>query len=339
MKQYKYSLDKSSKKFFCPKCNKRTFVKYIETETGNYLNDDFGRCDRETSCRYHSTPKGEQKNTFEYVYKPPPEISFHAPDLVSQSGRNFKQNNFIQFLKTLFSEAEVKEAILKYLIGTSKYWSGATIFWQIDNNTKIRHGKIMLFNPETGKRVKDENGKGLINSVRSVLKLKDFNLNQCLFGLHLITETNQKTVALVEGEKTAVIMSVFKPQYTWIATGGKHGLKYDFLKPIKQFKIIAFPDKSEYNDWLQIATKLNSFGFKIVVNDWLEHTNYEAGTDLADVYINELKEVEQPEKVEVIYSDAELIIHEIEQHTPEIWELIKTFDLVDNNYNEFKKAV
>lgn len=50
------------------------------------------------------------------------------------------------------------------------------------------------------------------------------------------------------------------------------------------------------------------------------------------------KEVHQ-KKVKVFYSDAELVIQEIEQHTPEIWQLIKTFDLVDNNYNELKKVV
>lgn len=332
MKQYKYSLDKSSKKFVCPKCNKKSFVKFIETETGNYLEDNFGRCDHESSCQYFLKPDGEI-NTFVVVDIPKLETSYHDYSLVSQSGRNYKQNNFVQFLKILFTETEVKEAILKYLIGTSKHWNGATTFWQIDNNEKVRHGKIMLFNPETGKRVKHENGNGLINSVRTVLKLEDFNLNQCLFGLHLINETNQKTIAIVEGEKTAVIMSVFKPQYTWLATGGKSGLKYEFLKPIKDYKIIAFPDKSEYNDWLNKATELNGFGFKIVVNDWLEQqSSYTDGTDFADVLINE-----KPKKVEVTYSNTEMIINRIAQHTPEIWQLINTFDLVDSNNNEIQK--
>lgn len=105
MKQYKYNLDKSSKKFICPKCNKRTFVKYLETETGIYLAEEFGRCDRETNCGYYSTPTGEFTNTFEVVDIPTPEPSYHSYDLVSQSGRNYKQNNFVQFLKTLFTEA------------------------------------------------------------------------------------------------------------------------------------------------------------------------------------------------------------------------------------------
>lgn len=287
MKVYKYSLDKSSKKFICPKCNKRTFVKYIETEIKNYLNDEFGRCDRESNCGYHNNPKGELNNSFEVKYIAPPEPSFHNYDLVSLSRRNYEQNNFIQFLKSIFTNDEVESIILKYLIGTSKHYNGATVFWQIDNNEKVRHGKIMLFNSETGKRKKRENGNSYINSVRSILKLNDFIINQCLFGLHLINESNQNTIAVVESEKTAVIMSIFKPNYIWVATGMKGGFKYEMLKPIKDFKIIAFPDKTEYNDWLNKAIELNGFGFNIVVNDWLEQTDYEAGTDFADVYIIE----------------------------------------------------
>ena len=334
MNQFKYTLDKSSKKFTCPKCNKKTFVKYVDTVTGNYQSEVVGRCDRETNCGYHATPKGELNKMVDFVTIPKPETSFHDYNLVNQSRRNFKQNNFVQFLNTLFTESEVNKAIERYLIGTSNKCYGATIFWQIDNNEKIRHGKIMLYNSETGKRVKDQNGKGIITSVRSVLKLKDFNLNQCLFGLHLINETNQNIIALVESEKTAIIMSVFKPQYTWLATGSKSGLKYDFLVAIKNYKIIAFPDKSEFSDWSKKAIELNNFGFDITVNNWLEQqNNYEAGIDLADVFIHELK------KVESDYSDSELTINEIEQHTPEIWELIKAFDLVDNRNYEIRKVI
>ena len=134
-------------------------------------------------------------------------------------------------------------------------------------------------------------------------------------------------------------MSIFKPQYTWLATGSKSGLKYDFLIPIKNYKIIAFPDKSEYSDWGKKASELNKLGFDIIVNDWLEQqNNYEVGTDLADVYINELKEAKSPKKKKVLYTNTEYKISEIEQYTPEIWDLIKTFELVDENENEIRKV-
>ncbi len=288
MIQFKHTLDKSSKKFVCPNCGKRTFVRYINTEVGLYLSEEFGRCDRETNCGYHNHKphSGEDKSTFRIIDIPKPKPSFHSLELVEKSFLNCYQNNFVAFLQTLFDSVEVKEAVNKYLIATSKHHPGATIFWQIDNLERIHAGKILQYNLETGKRVKDLAGKSLINWVHSVSKLKDFNLKQCLFGLHLIKERNTNTIAIVEAEKTAVVMSLFKPEYTWLSTGSKQGFKNEMLLPIKQYKIIAFPDKSEFNDWHKKANELNNQGFNISVSDLIENTNYPTGTDLADVYID-----------------------------------------------------
>lgn len=286
MNQYKYSLDRSSKKFICPRCNKQTFVRYIENANGSYLDGEFGRCDRETKCAHHNFPKNS-KGGFFVCCKPKPKPSFHSLDLLKKSLSGSRENNFIEFLKTLFTVEEVTEVVSKYSIGTSNHFEGATIFWQIDNLERIHAGKIMQYIPETGKRAKSPEGKGRMNWVHSVNKTEDFTLDQCLFGLHLINEANQKTVAIVESEKTAVIMSVFKPEYTWLATGSKQAFKQSILEPIKQFKIVAFPDKSEYEDWKQRASELNAKGFKISVSDWIEKTELESGTDLADVFINE----------------------------------------------------
>ena len=61
MEVFKYSLDKSSKKYSCPNCNKKSFVYYVEVETGKYLANDYGRCDREQNCNYHKAPpKGKR---------------------------------------------------------------------------------------------------------------------------------------------------------------------------------------------------------------------------------------------------------------------------------------
>jgi hypothetical protein len=297
MKNYKYSLDNSSEKFICPMCKKNTFVKFIETETNSYLSEGLGRCDRESSCGYYSAPNSDIVSLRYKRTVAPVVASFHGLELVEKSFMVNSQNNFIQFLNSIFSEKEVNEAVLKYFICSSKRWNGASVFWQIDNYERVHAGKILTYNPETGKRSKSNDGKALIDWVHSILKkkgiLEGFNLNQCLFGLHLIKQVEGKVIGLVESEKTAVIMSVFKPNYTWLATGSKSGFKYDFLKPIQQYKIIAFPDKSEYNDWLIKSKQLNKFGFDIVVNDWLEKSNYIDGTDLADVLINEkFKQIE-----------------------------------------------
>lgn len=49
----------------------------------------------------------------------------------------------------------------------------------------------------------------------------------------------------------------------WMAICSKSGLKYEFLKPIKDYRIIVFPDKGEYSDWFHMAKKLNKLRFKI----------------------------------------------------------------------------
>lgn len=54
------SLDTSTKKFQCPQCGKKTFVLYKNTE-GDYLPEEFGRCDREDKCGYHSKPSAKPK--------------------------------------------------------------------------------------------------------------------------------------------------------------------------------------------------------------------------------------------------------------------------------------
>jgi hypothetical protein len=288
MKQYKYSLDKSSKKFICPSCSKHTFVKFIEVETQNFLDGKYGRCDRETNCGFYHNPKSEIDNVSAVKNIFQPEPSFHSLNLVDKSMNMYLKNNFIQFLNSIFSDYEVNKAVNKYLIGTSKFWNGATVFWQIDTKERVHAGKILQYDSQKGKRHKTKEGKSLINWAHRILKINDFNLKQCLFGLHLINESNQKIVAIVESEKTAVVMSIFKPEYTWLSTGSKQGFKYEMLKPITDYEIIAFPDKGEYNDWQNKAIELNSFGFNIRVSDWLENTDYENGTDLADIYIKEV---------------------------------------------------
>jgi hypothetical protein len=48
-------------RFPCPNVTKRTLVKYVETETGSYLPDEFGRCDREKTVvitKHHQRVKG-----------------------------------------------------------------------------------------------------------------------------------------------------------------------------------------------------------------------------------------------------------------------------------------
>ena len=140
----------------------------------------------------------------------------------------------------------------------------------------------MLYDSVTGKRIKEPYNH--INWMHKAIKEPDFNLCQCLFGLHQTIDDYDKTIAIVESEKTAIVMSIFIPDFIWLATGSKQNLKFDLLKPIKKRNIVLFPDKGEYSNWLNTANDLNKLGFKIAVSELIEQTNFGNGYDLADYY-------------------------------------------------------
>lgn len=357
MEAFRYSLDKSSKKFVCPNCNKKTFVLYVDTETGNYLTTDFGKCDREQNCNYHKAPpKGKKAYLIEFLglnsisdkaYKltdlngiisiipksqipeqskkdcwisewylrtstinylsseskyfntdeltfvneiktiPQPltvEPSFHSLELLDKIFFGSPQIcNLTEFLKSKFSKDEVFNAMQNYFItGTHYFWNNATVFWQINSKEQIQGAKIMLYDRFTGKRIKEPYNH--INWLHKAINEPDFVLCQCLFGLHRINEDYQNTIAIVESEKTAIVMNIFLPDFIWLATGSKSNFKFEILEPLKKRNIIAFPDKGEYNNWLQKATDLNASGFKISVSHLIENTDFENGFDLADYY-------------------------------------------------------
>ena len=143
---YKYCLDKSSKKFICPSCGKKSFVKYINVEDNSYLEDKFGRCDRESSCKFQQHPK-QNSVISEFVA---PIINRKASTIQSDflllCSRNFEENNFIQFLRIYFSEEEIQSVITEYRLGTASHWKGSTVFWQISPQNIIMTGKQYLVN-------------------------------------------------------------------------------------------------------------------------------------------------------------------------------------------------
>jgi hypothetical protein len=364
MEAFKFLLDKSSKKNICPNCNKKTFVYYVNTETGNYLTANFGRCDREQNCNYHKAPpKGKRgflipflalngitdkatklvdlngiisiiptsqileqnaKNCFvsewylknsninylnnESKYfnmdsisfinkvnteapKEPPKPSFHSFELQDRLINKYKSDltfdNLTTFLLDNFTFNEVDKAVSDYyLIGTNYCWKQSTIFWQIDEKKQIKGAKIMQYNANTGKRIKEPYNH--INWLHKAIEEPDFNLCQCLFGLHLINEDYQKSIAIVESEKTAIIMSIFLPDFIWLATGSKGNFKFELLEPLKKRNCFAFPDNGEFTNWNNKANELKNKFFKIEVSNLLEQTNFNNGFDLADYYFETL---------------------------------------------------
>lgn len=172
--QHRYILAKGPKKFTtCPQCHKREFVRYIDTENNNEpLADHVGRCNRESKCVYHYTPKEhfattgtgpkQQESdtpTIRRTPQPAP-VKTHIPaDIVVASMANHNNNSFIKYLLTLFDPVIVQQLIKTYSIGSSnggKWWkdkenvpSGSkgesAVFWFINKAQHVRYGQVKLF--------------------------------------------------------------------------------------------------------------------------------------------------------------------------------------------------
>lgn len=306
MTEHKYILEPykgMNTRYRCPapNCGKgKTFSLYIDTETGEHIHPTVGRCNRESNCGHHYTPKQYfQDNNISFdtpqpkAYKPRPvtpqqkPVSF-IPVEVFKASLNptaFETNHFVQFLINLFGVEVASQLVNRYFVATSKHWNGATVFWQIDTQGKVRTGKIMLYSPSTGKRIKDPFNH--INWVHSLLKQPEFELRQCLFGTHLLIDKT-KPVAIVESEKTAVIASVYLPQFIWVAVGSLTNLNAEKCSILKGRTVTLFPDLNGFDKWSSKAKELSHLAM-FTISDLLERKATEAekkqGFDLADYLI------------------------------------------------------
>lgn len=241
-----------------------------------------------------------------------------------------RTSNYVEFLFRLFDNKTILSVVEDYLLGATE--DGGTIFWQIDMKGKVRTGKVIHYDPETGHRIKEKKAswahymlkqKGVLNA--------DFNLQQCLFGEHLLHRYHEKTVAVVEAEKTAVICAAVYPQYVWLAVGGEMMLSAERIKVCEGRKVILFPDTDPegktYKMWKE---KAKEFTFcKFVVSDLLERYATPAEKarkiDLADLLIRQLQE--NPQTAEPQLTAQEKLLEEMEKQNPALSLLIETFDL------------
>jgi Domain of unknown function (DUF6371) len=313
-------------RYNCPQCNKKEFTLYIDTTTGEHVAHDVGRCNRVDNCGHHYTPKAffadnpelsktdDWKKSDAYKKRLTPSvfvtekpISLIEKHYLTGSLKGYEANNFVKFLINRFGNESTKKLIDRYFIGTSKHWNGATTFWQVDIEGKVRTGKIMLYNHETGKRVKEPFNH--IHWVHSLLKLENFNLNQCLFGEHLLSKEPTKTVAIVESEKTAIIASLYLPQFIWLATGGKENMKAEKLAILKGRNVVLYPDLNAFDKWSMKAKDFSSIA-KFTVSDLLERhaseTEKQSGLDIADYLLRfDVKAFEDvPPTIEKVACDA-----------------------------------
>ena len=284
MTTFRYTLQKGSKHTICPNCGKKTFKPYVYSVTGEVVGSQYGRCERVNSCGYSRYPKAKEDDidSSHYVvpkFIAPKPIEFINKEIVEATFNQYKSNVFFMYLVKTFGMEVAYELRDDYNIGTAK--GGGTIFWQQDNKGRFRTGKVMYYNTN-GRRNKERMSWFVHKSIR-----EDFNYRQCFFGLHLVD--GKKPVALCESEKTAVMMSVFMPEYTWIASGGSEMLSMERLSELKRLDRV-YPDHGQFEKWEHKTRHFNGREMDLTVERAVESGIIDDGADILD-YILKIKEL------------------------------------------------
>ena len=216
-------------------------------------------------------------------------------------------SHLVTWLRTKFSREQVDAALKRYHVGGTP--DGATLWWQIDEQGRVHTGKAMQYNPLTGHRVKEQGFPvNWAHRMRIYGEPSELVVPQCLFGEHLaplLSPQGGKTAmpeysplgeiegaAIVESEKTALIMSLVCPDQVWLATGGKANFKESMLAPLIGLEVTVYPDADALHDWYARAVEMNRrLGTRLYIPTWyynmMDHPEAIArGLDLADMLLD-----------------------------------------------------
>ena len=303
---YRYQLDsprvtrRRQQKAICPQCGRKSLVRYVDTHNDNsYLNDCVGRCDHENSCRYHYTPSQyfqdhpwiqDSKAQFQphpprLVQPPPPPLKPLSMELVERN--HSPQSTFwawysVSCARRLgLKSATVQRIYEDYCIGIAEH--GDVIFWQIDEQQRVRTGHIMAYDTQGHRHghngwVHDQIGK---KQMAGQLP-EGYILNQCFFGQHLLPKYSAAHVCIVESEKTALIMAARYPLLLWLATCGSSGLNAEKLECLRHRHFTLFPDSGCLEKWQAVMQQTS--GLQYTISDMMEA--FPANTDLADLLLS-----------------------------------------------------
>lgn len=345
MTTHRFTLEKYDRsrrnRYICPHCrHPREFTRYIDTMGLIRFPDYVGRCNRINHCGYHYSPADYFRDNpdmlkllFDNDTLPPqschtsrslpkaihePKPSYIDASIMLRSCALvwYDSNNLFSFLSHVIGRSVARRIFSDYHVGTSRKWNGgSTVFWQVDVDGNVRSGKIMLYDPLSGHRVKD--GFSRISWAHTELNLPDFHLSQCFFGEHLLRIYPDRTVAIVESEKTAIVASAYIDNMLWLASGGKHGCLQSRLPVLKGRRIVLFPDSQAYDEWHLLCIRMRDQDYDISISDLLEQQSTDSqwrdGIDIADILLQKTL--------------PEAIIERFIRINPSLKILIDTFDL------------
>lgn len=201
--------------------------------------------------------------------------------------KDFWKDNFTKYLENYFDKDQILKANLDlFIFNTDDFYNRSICYPYINEKEEITAIKVMAYDGE-GRRIRNDEGKPRINWMHSIKRIKDWQNDICLFGLHQIKFRSEKIVHIAESEKTSYVMSIVKPEFIWLASGGLPMLNERKLEPLKDYKIVLHPDKGKaFEVWSQYAEQ---WKHKNIIVSRITEDNPEIPDkgDLADYYLQE----------------------------------------------------
>lgn len=234
--------------------------------------------------------KKKSKNPLYYTI--PMDVSRHFSRMLDKMLAEDKVKGLIGYLMSRFPKDMLDMAIERYRLGICD--KKTMIYPYIDVENRLRCLKRMKYG-EDGKRCRNGGKSAGVGYICASLKEQgvipaSWSPKQCLFGEHLLSMFPEAPVVIVESEKSAVVCSMFFPEYVWLATGGCGQIKpiVWISQRLSQRKVLLFPDTGEYDFWKQKAKK---HSLKCRVSNFMEFGNREWNTDLADLLLSDSHEL------------------------------------------------
>ena len=294
----------------CPQCGHKTFVNYLYENGTAVADGQCGKCDRADKCGAHIPPREYFKGrsfAADLTIKGDNGAVYNEPDyidrtLMERTLGHYDLNPLARWLHGIFDpkigEDKVTDILIERHVGTSRRWGGATVFWQVDRSGKVRTGKVMGYNPLTGKRIHERNNwvhslltssaaaNPTSSSTSQASRPGNYNLRKCYYGSDISAEN--RPIWLFESEKAALIVDMV---LTWgggglkmaapMATCGCGNLNptlaakndpYDKIQVLKDRTVVLFPDEGTFDEWMEKGRKLKRFCKEVWISTVMERT-------------------------------------------------------------------